>query len=855
MGAWLNYLNRKNNFPAGIISLDLQLCLRLELLRPSPCMSMAPVYYADVLLPLALETTYTYRIPDSLVELAGIGKRVEVQFGSRKRYAGLIIGISSNEPGYRTKEVISVLDTEPIIQPWQIKFWEWIASYYACTQGEVMKAALPGALLLSSETVLNIMPVSEDDILQLSSPLYELIRIIQSTENITLQDLEKESGLKVLYPHIITLYHLGMIVVVEALEEKYTPKMVKLIQFGKDYQSEEGMHLALDIVADHEEQMKLLLSYISLGGPERKAVDQKELLLKAGVKSTSLKALIRKGILTETKKEINRMDMYRGEEMRDDIQLTNLQQKAIQEIEHYWHDKEVVLLHGITGSGKTLVYSRLIEKVIAEGGQVLYLVPEIGLSVQILNRLKNQFGGKITISHSRLNENERVDLWNLVKSGIPIIAGVRSSIFLPFQNLQLVIIDEEHDPSYKQQDPNPRYHARDTAIYLASILNARVLLGSATPSIETYFQSESGKYGLSVLHERYLGVELPEIFIIDKRKDKSAEGSIYSHTLIESMKATLNEGKQVIIFKNRRGYSPVLKCSVCQWVAECPQCDVTMTYHKGRNKLVCHICGISRPILSICPACGSPRLTLEGYGTEKIEDELNIIFPDAVIRRMDLDTTRGKNNLENLIYDFERGKIDILVGTQMVTKGLDFDHVGLVGVIYADQALHFPDFRAAERTFQTLTQVSGRAGRKKEKGKVMIQTYQPDHPVFRDVVHHDYTSFYERELKEREIFRYPPFVRQIAVTIRHKQFDISREAAEMMAIEMKALFGQRVLGPSIPSIGRIRNQYLHMLYIKMEKDIRLMSEIKNRLKEFQAGIVKKKMLSTVRVNIDVDPYH
>ena len=818
-------------------------------------MSMAPVYYADVLLPLALENTYTYRIPASMVEFAGIGKRVEVQFGSRKRYAGLITRLSSTEPGYRTKEIISILDKEPLIQVWQLKFWEWIASYYACTQGEVMKAALPGALLLSSETVLSIMSASEDEILQMSTPLYELIRIIQSVESITLQDLEKESGLKVLYPHIITLYNLGMILVVEALEEKYTPKMVKLVQLAQDYQSEEGMHLALDKVANHEEQMNLVLSYLSLSGSEKKAIDPKELISKAGAKSTSLKALVRKGIFSEIRKEINRMDIYRGDEIQSDIILSELQQKALFEIQQHWEEKEVVLLHGVTGSGKTLVYSKFIEKVIAQGGQVLYLVPEIGLSVQILNRLKNQFGGKITISHSRLNENERVDLWNQVRSGIPIVAGVRSSIFLPFRDLQLVIVDEEHDASYKQQDPNPRYHARDAAIYLASVLNARVLLGSATPSIETYFQSESGKYGLSEMNERYQGIELPEIFIIDKRKDKSAEGSVYSHTLIESMRKTLSDDKQVIIFKNRRGYSPVLKCGVCQWVAECPQCDVTMTYHKGRNKLVCHICGTSRPIINICPACGSPRLTLEGYGTEKIEDELNVIFPDSVIRRMDLDTTRGKNNLENLIYDFERGKIDILVGTQMVTKGLDFDHVGLVGVIYADQALYFPDFRAAERTFQTLTQVSGRAGRKKEKGKVMIQTFQPEHPVFHDVVHNDYRSFYEREIKEREIFRYPPFVRQIAVTIRHKQFDVSREAAEMMALDMKALFGPRVLGPSVPSIGRIRNQFLHMIYIKMEKDVRLMSEVKKRLKEFQAGIVKKKMLSTVRISIDVDPYH
>ena len=818
-------------------------------------MSSSGESYAEILLPLALENTYTYSVPSFLAEKISFGKRVEVQFGSRKRYAGLIVNVSSNAPGYRTKEIISILDEFPLISTWQYKFWLWMASYYCCTPGEVMKAALPGATLLSSETIISPLPIPEDEILQLANPLYDLFRIIQSNPSISLDDLEKASGLKVLYPHVVSLYQLGMIAVVEKLAEKYVPKKIKLIQLAEEYTTEEGLHKALDQTSAKENQLKFILSYLSLAGDQKDPVEIKEVLTKAGVEKGTVKSLLKKKIFTEVIREVNRMDRYKNEIVEDDAVLSTGQELVFKSIIHQWQDKEVVLLHGITGSGKTIIYTKLIDEVIKEGGQVLYLVPEIGLSVQILNRLVRKFGRQITISHSRLSEHERVDLWNQVKEGIPIVAGVRSSIFLPFQNLKLIIVDEEHDTSYKQQDPSPRYHARDVAIFLGQQLGAKVLLGSATPSIETYFHSESGKYGKAYLGERFLGMELPIVTMIDKRKDKSAEGSPYSHSLIESIKSTLNDQKQVIIFKNRRGYSPVLKCNVCQWIAECNQCDISLTYHKGRNKLVCHVCGTVKEMISLCPACGSPRLTLEGYGTEKIEDELSVIFPEARIRRMDLDTTRGKNNLENLIYDFERGKIDILVGTQMVTKGLDFDHVGLVGVIYADQALHYPDFRAAERTFQTLVQVSGRAGRKHEQGNVMIQTFQPEHPVFLDVINSDFFSFYKREIKEREIFRYPPFVRQIAISIKHRQADISREAADLLVTELKPKWGNRILGPSVPNISRIRNQYIHMIYIKVERDVKSLSEVKSALKEFQTRIVKRKSLSTVRVSVDVDPYH
>lgn len=819
-------------------------------------MSPSPEVYAEILLPLALETTYTYKVPEELQAEASFGKRVEVQFGNRKRYSGLIVNLKPLPPGHKTKSIISVLDSKPVIGSQQYKLWQWMAAYYCCTTGEVMRAALPGAYLLSSETIIKALKdIDEDKILQLGEPLYTLFRIIQPREAITLDELEKTSGLKILYPHIVTLYQLGMIVVVEELTERYTPKKVKLVQLAPPYTEEEGMKLALDKVASSEKQTRLLLSYLAITNQEIIPVEPKVLIEKADVSKSILDSLIKKEIFEEVFREINRMDRYAGDDIPVVTALTDQQQTAYEKTKSLWQDHEVVLLHGVTGSGKTLLYIELIKEVIASGGQVLYMVPEIGLSVQILKRLKQLFGKQITISHSRLNENERVDLWQQVATGIPIVAGVRSSIFLPFQNLQLIIVDEEHDLSYKQQEPNPRYHARDMAIVLGKDHNAKVILGSATPSVESFYHTETGKYGKVELPERYQGMQLPKVHLIDIRKDKSSEGVMYSHSLIEAIRKTLAEKRQVIIYKNRRGYAPVLKCGVCEWLAECDQCDVALTYHKARNVLACHICGSVKGIVNICPACGSPRLILEGHGTEKIEDELSVIFPEARIKRMDLDTTRGKNNLEGLIYDFEKGEIDILVGTQMVTKGLDFDHVGLVGVIYADQALHFPDFRAAERTFQTLVQVSGRAGRKYEQGVVMIQTYQPDHPVLQDVIHGDYATFYKREIAEREEFHYPPLVRQIAIMIRHKHFEISREAAELFVLELKPVFGRRILGPSVPNIGRVRNQFIHMIYIKVERDSKLLNSVKDAIKNFQAGIVKKRSFSTVRVNVDVDPYH
>ncbi len=811
--------------------------------------------FAEVLLPLALDGTYTYRVPDHLHDQAVIGKRVEVQFGARKKYAGLIAGLTSTPPPHRTKEILSVLDASPVADAAQIAFWRWMAGYYCCTPGEVMRAALPAALLLSSETILQALPADEDEALRLDDPLYALLGIIRSRSSITLEDAQKSSGQRTIYPLVVQLYQAGLILVSEALEEKYTPLTIRQVRLADAYAGEAGMQQALDAVARSEKQTRLVLAYLAMTGLQPDKVDPAELMARCEVTRSVLKAVIDKGILREDVIAVNRMDLYAADSEPGEFTLSPLQRAKLDEVHARFANKDVVLLHGVTGSGKTLLYLDLIREITDQGGQVLYLVPEIGLSVQVMRRLQHVFGARITISHSRLSDKERVDLWHKVADGAPVVAGVRSSIFLPFRDLRLIIVDEEHDASYKQQDPNPRYHARDMALVLARNAGAKVLLGSATPSLESYYQATNGRYGLVEIMQRYQDMALPRVQLIDQRRDKSSAGAIYSHSLIEAIRETLARKKQVIIFRNRRGYAPVMKCAVCGWVAECSQCDVSMTYHKHRNVLSCHLCGATQGMPAFCPACSSPKLVLEGYGTEKIEDELAVIFPEARMARMDADTTRGKHVMEQLIWNFEQGKLDILVGTQMVTKGLDFDHVGLVGVIQADQALAFPDFRAAERTFQSLVQVSGRAGRKYDQGLVMIQTWQPTHPVYQDVIHNDYASFYAREIKEREIFRYPPFVRQIAVTVRHRQADTSREAAQLMAMALRELFGNRIMGPTVPSIARVRNQYIHLLYIKMEREPRIMQAIKDELRRLQHDISTRKSLSAVRISVDVDPHH
>lgn len=817
-------------------------------------MSPAAELFAEVMLPLALEGSYTYRVPEAFHPLALPGKRAEVQFGSRKRYAGLIVSLSRQPPPYRTKDILCLLDEVPVVQPGQIDFWRWMANYYCCTPGEVMRAALPSAWLLSSETILQALPSDDDELLRLPEAQYALYRIIAARSSITLDEAQKSADVRTISPLVVALYQAGLILVLESLEEKYAPMTVKRVRLADDLAGEAHLSSALDQLKRSERQTRLLLAYLSMTSMRPEFVDQADLLAKSGVDRAVLRALVEKGMLVEKAFQVNRMDRYATDREPYTYVLSALQMEKLGEVCRQFDQHDIVVLHGVTGSGKTLIYLDIIRETIRTGGQVLYLVPEISLSVQVMRRLQEVFGAQITISHSRLADRERVDLWHKVAGGIPVVAGVRSSIFLPFRKLKLIIVDEEHDASYKQQEPAPRYQARDMALVIARNAGAKVILGSATPSLESYYQASTGRYGLVEIKERYQGLELPRVRVIDSRRDKSSAGTMYSHSLIEAIRETLARQKQVIIFKNRRGYAPVMKCVVCDWVAECSQCDISLTYHKHSNRLSCHLCGTSSAMPSFCPACSSPKLVLEGYGTEKIEDELAVIFPEARIARMDADTMRGKHAMEQLIWNFEQGKLDILVGTQMVTKGLDFDHVGLVGVLQADQTLAYPDFRAAERTFQMLVQVSGRAGRKFQQGLVLIQTWQPTHPVYADILTNDYAAFYAREIREREIFRYPPFVRQIAISVRHRQADTSREAAQWMAQALRNLFGDRILGPAVPSVARVRNQFIHLLFIKVERDPRILQAIKVELRRLQNDIGSRKPLGSVRILIDVDPY-
>lgn len=809
--------------------------------------------FADVLLPLPLENLYTYSIPSEWIEAASFGKRVEVQFGPRKKYAGIIISVHRSEPGYKTKQILSVLDNHPVITEEQFNFWKWIAEYYVCTIGEVMAASLPVAYQLSSETEISISDVNEDILPDLSTSALRVYDVLVDRKKGTLEELQKITGIKTLYPHIVSLYQAGLIHVSEKLEQRYTPKVVKTLRLGENYWDENGMQDALSKVKA-EKQIKALLAFLTLSGTKDIAVDRDDVIKQADVTVAVIAALVKKGIFLDEVREINRMDAYAKAASSKLPDLTSDQRNAVSEIENIWKDKNVALLHGVTGSGKTLIYFDLIQRALQAGEQILFLVPEIGLSTQILQRLQAVFGEQVTINHSRLTPKERVDVWQQVMTGIPLVAGVRSSIFLPFQHIKLIIVDEEHDASYKQQDPSPRYNARDMALVLAQRYGAKVLLGSATPAVESYHSASTGKYGLVKLNTRFGELSLPAVTIIDRRKDKSYAGAMYSHSLIEKIKEITNQKKQVILFKNRRGYAPVLTCTNCSWTSTCTQCDISLTYHKFKHVLTCHICGRSQSIIDTCPACGSPALSLEGAGTEKIQDELQEAFPQLKIARLDQDTTRTKNAFADLIDDFEKGKVQILVGTQMVTKGLDFDNVGLVGVLDADQALHFPDFRAEERAYQSMEQVSGRAGRKNEEGIVIIQTYQPDHPVFKDVIKHNYDAFYNRAIEERKQFNYPPFSRQIQIDIRHTIPQLSEEAAKLIVMELTSKFGgDRIYGPTIPSISRIRNQYIHLVFIKFEKDARLGVSIKNAVRELIHEFGKKHRLSGLRIRVDVDP--
>lgn len=813
--------------------------------------------FAEIIIPLALPKNYTWSVPDHLLEQALPGCRVEVNLGKNKKYAGIVKRLFSEKPEYvEPKDIIHVLDPEPVVYEEQMKLWEWIASYYMCSEGEVMAAALPAHFKLSSETIVVFNDEFGDDFSSLDHDEYMVAEALLIKKELKLTEIQQVLDSSHIYPVINRLINKKLCYVWESLKQTYTPKKDTYVLLNPLYNNDDELSRLLNEdkkLHRAEKQMELLLSYLHLLKTEGE-VTKSALLKKSNASDAQLKGLVKKNILILEKRVVERLK-YLPPDISIDFELTASQTETLGNIRQSFEEKPVCLLHGVTSSGKTLVYIRLIEEWIQKGKQVLYMLPEIALTSQIIRRLQKHFGGHIGIYHSKFSQNERVEIWNKVKKGeLKIVLGARSSIFLPFQDLGLVICDEEHDTSYKQQDPAPRYHGRDAAVFFATLFHAKVLLGSATPSLESYYNAQSGKYGSTSLLQRFGDIQLPPIEIVDVKKsaDRNQGKIMISPQLEQAINEVLQRNRQVILFQNRRGYTPYQVCRTCGWIPQCKYCDVSLTYHKFTNKLLCHYCGSTYPPLSTCAACGNHQFVQRNFGTEKIEELLLELFPGGKIARMDIDTVKGKNAHDVLIQQFEQQRIDILVGTQMVVKGLDFDHVDLVGILDADGLLSFADFRVNERAFQLMEQVSGRAGRKKDSGKVLIQTMQPHHPVLKWVEQHDYKSMMESEVGKRKQFFYPPFSRIIHITFRHKLKEVVEKAAHTYAGSLHNLYEKYMVGPAEPVINRIRNQYLMELLLKLPRDQNLISNCKADLLKQTAELHQDKSFRSVTIIHDVD---
>lgn len=810
--------------------------------------------FVEVIIPLALPKNYTWSVPDELVASIQPGCRVEVVLRKNKKYAGIIKRVHQDRPAaFEPKDILNVLDAEPIIFPEQLHFWEWMANYYLCTEGEVMQAALPTHFKLSSETILLYNEEAGDDFSHLDEEEFLVAEALLLKKELKLVEIQQILDATHVYPVIKRLIEKKICLVWEELKSNYKEKKESYVLLNPGYDNEEKLAELLNNWLRAPKQMELLLAFLHLRKTEGKVL-QPELLKKSNASLAQLKGLTEKNILFVEKRPVDRIK-YLPKNIAVNFELSPAQQDALQQVEASFALKPVSLLHGVTSSGKTLVYIFLIADLIRQGKQVLYMLPEIALTSQIIRRLQKHFGGYITVYHSKFNHNERVEIWNKVKTGeAKVILGARSSLFLPFSNLGLIICDEEHDTSYKQQDQSPRYHARDAAIYLASLFQSKVLLGTATPSMETYFNASSGKYGLIELNERYGAVSLPRIEIIDTRSLSPKPGIkvMISPLLKDAMEQSLALGKQIILFQNKRGYSPYQVCQTCGWIPHCRYCDVSLTFHKMRNKLQCHYCGTAYPMVTTCNACGNHVFAQYNFGTERIEEELHEQFPLTKIARMDVDSVKGKNAHDSLIQLFEQKKVDILVGTQMVVKGLDFENVDLVGILDADAILGFTDFRVNERAFQLMEQVSGRAGRKDKQGLVLVQLRNTGHPVLQMVQQHDYKKFYEFETERRKSFFYPPYSRIIKITFRHKNREVVSGAASFFADLLKVKFDQYLVGPAQPAVNRVRNQYIMELLLKLPKDSALIISCKHNIHDAIVSMHQQKGYATVAVVPDVD---
>ena len=821
--------------------------------------------FVDVLLPLPVAGTFTYRVPMELNNSVGLWKRVVVQFGQKKVYTAVVVKIHETPPKlYAVKYILSVIDANPIMNENQYDFWKWMASYYMCEPGEVMNAAIPSALKLASETKIMLNPDFTGDFDALPEKEYLVAEALDIQKQLTVSEVENIVSLKNTFSLIKTLLEKEVVILEEELKEKYKPKKEAYITLSESYRDEAKLQeLFSELEKRAFRQVEVLMAYISLSGfgsEKEKRIQKAALTNKVEKASSAIVSLEKKGVFVTTLTEVSRLDEFNASDSPGNIELSEDQAEAISRIKSGFENHQVVLFHGVTSSGKTEIYIKLINEVIQQGKQVLYLLPEIALTTQIINRLRKYFGKQVGIYHSKYSENERVEIWNHVLSDesdpskYQIIIGPRSALFLPYSNLGLVIVDEEHDYSFKQFDPAPRYNARDAAIYLGALYKANVLLGTATPSIESYFNAKTGKYSIVELNARFGDIQMPEIFVADLKKEtrERTMKSHFSSLLMEHMNEALKKNEQVILFQNRRGYSLRLECDTCSWMPECKNCDVTLIYHKHFNQLKCHYCGYSRRVPERCDSCGSTHLKMKGFGTEKLEDELAIFYPEARIRRMDLDTTRSKFAYQNIITDFENGRIDILVGTQMVTKGLDFDNVSIVGIMNADNLISYPDFRSYERSFQQMAQVSGRAGRKNKRGKVIIQTFNPYHSVIRDVIANDYVSMYSSQILERRNFKYPPFYRLINLNLKHKEARTLNDGARELAIILRETFGNRILGPEYPLVAKIKNLYIKRILIKLERDEHLLDN-KQKVLELIEKFKGLALYKNIRVIIDVDP--
>lgn len=816
--------------------------------------------YVDVIVPLPVAGQYTYSVPADLEDKVKAGCRIVVPFGSKKFYTAIVTSVHQNAPEtYETKDLVEVLDTSPVLLKRQYDFWKWLADYYLCTLGDVYKAALPSGMKLESETLVVSNPEFEAD-----KPLPEkeqrILDLLSDDSEQCITQLEKASGIKNLLPVIKSLLEKEAIRVKEELKRSYKPRVEVRVRLTEGMQAEEIVHRLFDTLARAPKQLALLMKYIELSGwsgekKNPKEVSRKALLDATGATNSVFNGLVEKHIFETYTFEIGRLSEGPVETVGLNP-LSMAQQRAYTEILAHFHQKNVCLLHGVTASGKTEIYIHLIQQVIQAGKQVLYLLPEIALTTQITERLRRVFGNRLGIYHSKFPDAERVEIWRkqLTDQDYDVILGVRSSVFLPFRRLGLVIVDEEHENTYKQQEPAPRYHARNAAIMLASMFGAKTLLGTATPSIETYYNAVNGKYGWVQLTERHQQIQLPHIEVVDikelaRKKRMTAQ---FSPLLLQKIREALDQKEQVILFQNRRGFAPMIECRTCGWVPKCKNCDVSLTYHKGLNQLTCHYCGYTYQVPKSCPACGGVELMNRGFGTEKIEDDIKLIFPEARVARMDLDTTRTRTAYERIIADFEEGKTDILIGTQMVSKGLDFDRVSVVGILNADSMLNYPDFRSYERAFQLMAQVAGRAGRKNKQGLVVLQTKSPDLPLIHQVVANDYSGLYQTQIDERRLFKYPPFYRLIYVYLKHRKEGVLEQAADLMAGYLRNGLGDRVLGPDRPPVSRIQTLFIRKIVVKIEQQAS-MSKVREYLQQVQRAIIEDERFRSLLVYYDVDP--